>query len=100
MKLHVDNMKNTGFEAMIEAVKEQSRGFRDEYLDLDAMKRQVALDKLQSASQTVPRKAYTRKNNSAPMKYAHMFDANGFSSYYDENSHSPQEVESNETMDI
>jgi hypothetical protein len=62
-------MKNTGFEAMIEAVKEQSRGFRDEYLDLDAMKRQVALDKLQSASQTVPRKAYTRKNNSAPMRY-------------------------------
>src|ERR1035437_4482662 len=80
LTLHVNNIGNTGYEAMIEAVKEQSRGLSDKYLDLDAMKRQVTLDKLQSALQTVPRKAYTRKNNSAPMKYARMFENNGLRS--------------------
>jgi hypothetical protein len=99
LTLHVNNIGNTGYEAMIEAVKEQARGFSDKYLDLDAMKRQVALDKLQSALQTVPRKAYTHKNNSAPMKYARMFENNGLSSYYDDNNHSPEEVECSETAD-
>ena len=99
LTLHVNNIRNTGYEAMIAAVKEQSRGLSDKYLDLDAMKRQVALDKLQSALQTVPRKAYTHKNNSAPMKYARMFENNGLSSYYDDNNHSPEEVECSETAD-
>ena len=99
LRLHANNIGNTGFEAMIEAVKEQSKGLNDGYLDLDAIKRQVALDKLQSALQTVPRKAYTHKNNSAPMKYAHMFDNDGLSSYYAEIDRSPEEVESDDTRD-
>jgi hypothetical protein len=92
LMLHVSNLQSTGFEGMIQALKEQSKGFRDEYLDIDEIKRQVAVDKLQHASETVPRKAYTRKNNSAPMKYGYMFEHNGLSEYYAENNCSPEEV--------
>jgi hypothetical protein len=99
LMLHVTNMASIGFDAMIEAIKEQSKGFSDDYLDLDEIKRQVAVDKLQRASETVPRKGYTRKNNSAPMKYGYMLEHNGLSEYYAAKNCSPEEVENSENSE-
>ena len=98
LMIHMTNIHATGFDCMIEAIKEQSKGFSDKYLDLDGIKRQVAVDKLQRASETAPRKAYTRKNNSAPMKYGYMFEYNGLSEYYAANNCSPEGDENSEEV--